>query len=86
LLIHPLPCSQIEDPPDDLKTMIDRADRNAFHPALLNPWLQAAHMNPVERQLADPGHEPGQSAYIVIYASLVLVLDHKFRCCLFEGP
>jgi hypothetical protein len=43
-------------------------------------------MNLVERQLADPGHQPFEPASIVVNAPLVLVLDYEFGCRLLEGP
>jgi hypothetical protein len=53
---------------------------------MLDPWMKAPHMDLVERHRTDPGHEPLQPTYIIINASLMLVLDHLFRCRLLEGP
>ena len=85
LLIDPFARRKVRYATDDLKAVVDRAHSRASAPAGIDPWLKAAAMDPIKRLGTYPRQQALETAYVVVDAPLVLVLQHKLRRGLLEG-
>jgi hypothetical protein len=86
VLIHPLVFSESQDTSHHFQPMIDCCRFSTFLPLEIDPWIERAAMNPVQRQVPDKRHQLLQQADIPIQRAFVLVLFNKLRRRFFERP
>ncbi len=84
-VIDPFAGGKIQDSPNNLQALIDRAGGDAITTALRDPGLKTFAMDSIERQTSDVRHQPLQPTDIIRQAAFMLVLQHKFRRGLLEG-